>query len=175
MDSLCLLAIHFFEQEELPMLCILPHRGTEYCENLTARPNFGGHYIPKKLYFFTAFLSHLYFFLITYYVLTWSTIMELHVLPAVKTGKKPQILRSLETKTPYWVEMIYDLVHGAGFSYSRIAYRIKVSPSTIQKLATHWDRKPRHLVFHRLLALYQKVFRSTHTSTQLRLYWENKK
>jgi hypothetical protein len=32
MDSLCLLAIHFFEQEELHMLCILPRRGTEYCE-----------------------------------------------------------------------------------------------------------------------------------------------
>jgi hypothetical protein len=101
--------------------------------------------------------------------------MTLPAVPSPITGKKPVKIHSMKNKTPYWVEMIYDLVYGAGFSYSRIAYRIKVSPSTIQKLATHWQRKPRYPVFHRLLALYQKVFYSEHVSPAIRLYWNNKK
>ncbi len=36
---------------------------------------------------------------------------------------------------PEWMEWIQDLVEGAGYSCSRIAYRIKVSPSTIHKFA----------------------------------------
>ena len=96
--------------------------------------------------------------------------MTLYAVPTVISGKKPSMIKSAQHRTPYWVEMIYDLVDGAGFSYSRIAYRIKVSPSTIQKLATHWDRKPRHPVFHRLLSLYQKVFHSEHVAPSIRLY-----
>ena len=100
--------------------------------------------------------------------------MTLHSLPSVIPGKKPSI-NTAAANTPHWVEMIYDLVHGAGFSYSRIAYRIKVSPSTIQKLATHWQRTPRHLVFHQLLTLHHKVFHNTHPTPQIQAYWENKK
>lgn len=101
--------------------------------------------------------------------------MTLPIVSHTIPGKKPSIIHNGETQTPYWVEMIYDLVHGAGFSYSRIAYRIKVSPSTIQKLATHWHRTPRHPVFHRLLTLHQKVFHYNQTTPQIQLYWENKK
>jgi hypothetical protein len=91
-----------------------------------------------------------------------------------KPGKKLRLVESAEKQKPYWVEMIYDLVNGADFSYSRIAYRIKVSPSTIQKLATNWARKPRYPVFHRLLVLYHKVFQGGYASHQARLYWQNK-
>jgi hypothetical protein len=75
---------------------------------------------------------------------------------------------------PFWVDMIQDLVFGAGFSYSRIAYRIKVSPSTVQKLATDWQRKPRHYVFHALLRLHFKVFHSESAKPWARAYWQGK-
>ena len=100
--------------------------------------------------------------------------MMLNTVPAPKAGRKLQLVTSTEIQQPYWVEMIYDLVNGAGFSYSRIAYRIKVSPSTIQKLATQWERKPRYQVFHRLLVLYHKVFQGSHVSHQAKIFWDNK-
>jgi hypothetical protein len=90
------------------------------------------------------------------------------------TGKQPKKLPNEFLPLPYWVEIINDLVIGAGFSYSRIAYRIRVSPSTIQKLATNPNRKPRHYVFHALLCLYFKVFQGQHVTTKALAYWNKK-
>lgn len=89
-------------------------------------------------------------------------------------GKKP-IRMTHNLSTPCWVEMIHDLVFGAGFSYSRIAYRIRVSPSTIQKLATDAQRKPRHYVFHALLCLHFKVFHGENVRPRALAYWNSKK
>jgi hypothetical protein len=76
---------------------------------------------------------------------------------------------------PDWMTWIQDLVEGAGFSYSRIAYRIKVSPSTIQKLATHPERKPRERICIPLKALHAKVFEGPYATPQARAYWAKKK
>ncbi len=91
-----------------------------------------------------------------------------------RPGKKPKKALNNSSVTPYWVEIIHDLVIGGGFSYSRIAYRIKVSPSTIQKLATNLQRKPRHSVFHALLCFYFKVFQGPHASAAALAYWDKK-
>ena len=88
-------------------------------------------------------------------------------------GKRPKYM-ILNPTIPCWVEMIHDLVFGAGFSYSRIAYRIRVSPSTIQKLATDLQRKPRHYVFHALLCLHFKVFRGENARPKALAYWKSK-
>ncbi|MCE3239297.1 MAG: hypothetical protein K0R24_2278, partial [Gammaproteobacteria bacterium] len=58
-------------------------------------------------------------------------------------GGVQRTLPKMEDIHSPWVEMIVDLVLGAGYSYSRIAYRIHASPSAIQKLMTHPNRKPR--------------------------------
>lgn len=63
-----------------------------------------------------------------------------------------------EASEVYWVVMIRDLVDVAGYTYSRIAKRMNVSPSTIQKLATQDGRRPRQNVFFQLMCLYFKVF-----------------
>jgi len=75
---------------------------------------------------------------------------------------------------PPWVEMIHDLVEGAGYSYSRIAYRMHVSPSTIQKLATKPDRTPRHRVYHHLLSVHHKVFNGPYATAHAKKYWAEK-
>ncbi len=75
---------------------------------------------------------------------------------------------------PDWMEWIRDLVEGAGYSYSRIAYRIKVSPSTIQKLATHPERKPRPRICIPLKALHEKVFQGPYATPQAKEYWVKK-
>ena len=90
------------------------------------------------------------------------------------SGKKPTSTTQHNQPAPYWVEMIQDLVLGAGFSYSRIAYRMRVSPSTIQKLATDLKRKPRHYVFHALLCLHVKIFNEENAKPQALAYWRNK-
>ena len=89
-------------------------------------------------------------------------------------GKKPNDTL-IKQSTTCWVEMIHDLVFGAGYSYSRIAYRIKVSPSTIQKLATNLRRKPRYAVLHALLCLHYKVFKGENARPEALAYWNNKK
>ena len=73
-----------------------------------------------------------------------------------------------------WQEMIFDLVQGAGFSYSRIAYRLKVTPSTIQKLATMPERQPRLKLFQSLLALHLKVVQGASASPKAAAYWAKK-
>ncbi|MCD6048588.1 MAG: hypothetical protein K0S08_2235 [Gammaproteobacteria bacterium] len=73
-----------------------------------------------------------------------------------------------------WLEMIYDLVVGAGFSYSRIAYRLNVSPSTIQKLMTFPGRRPRAQALYDLEKLYYKVFQGQYASPKARAYWSAK-
>lgn len=90
------------------------------------------------------------------------------------SGKKPTPITQPNQHASFWVEMIQDLVFGAGFSYSRIAYRMKVSPSTIQKLATDLNRKPRHHVFHALLGLHTKVFNEANAKPQTLAYWRSK-
>lgn len=83
-----------------------------------------------------------------------------------------QLIRQQATakKISYWVEMIQDMVDGLDYSYSRIAKRIGVSSSTIQKLATHPNRKPRPHVFHSLASLYHKLFFSELRSPQAEHY-----
>lgn len=54
-------------------------------------------------------------------------------------------------------QMTKDLTN-IGMSYSRIAYRIGISPSTIQKLVTYSQRTPRGNTFIKLSQYYQKIF-----------------
>ncbi len=91
-----------------------------------------------------------------------------------QSGKK--VYKQLPTvfPVPFWVELIHDLVFGAGFSYSRIAYRIKVSPSTIQKLATNYQRKPRSRILQPLSLLHHKVFEGPYATPKAREYWIKK-
>ncbi len=89
-------------------------------------------------------------------------------------GKKKQKTFSMNEHAPYWVELIHDLVFGAGYSYSRIAYRIAVSPSTIQKLATHLSRKPRMRVLQPLINLHFKVFQGQYVTPRAQEYWQMK-
>lgn len=67
----------------------------------------------------------------------------------------------------YWVVMIRELVDVAGYTYSRIAKRMNVSASTIQKLATQAGRKPRQNVFFLLMCLYYRVFHGPYRSPQI--------
>ncbi len=67
-------------------------------------------------------------------------------------------IKDQEIEMPYWIEIIKDMVDGLGFSYSRIAMRVGVSPSAIQKLMVNWNRQPRHLLFHKLMSLHHKLF-----------------
>ena len=73
---------------------------------------------------------------------------------------------------PEWIIWIHDLVQGAGFSYSRIAYRIGVSPSTIQKLATNNKRKPRTHILLALKNLHDKIFQSIYAQPSAIEYWQ---
>ncbi len=63
-----------------------------------------------------------------------------------------------DIEMPHWIDIIQDMVDGLGFSYSRIAMRVGVSPSAIQKLMVNWKRKPRHVLFHHLIQLHHKLF-----------------
>ena len=65
---------------------------------------------------------------------------------------------AMYTSTSLWVEMIHDLVNGAGYSYSRIAYRAGVSPTSIQKLATIPNRIPRQRNWLNLIKVYYHAF-----------------
>lgn len=77
-----------------------------------------------------------------------------------------------DSNEAYWVTMIRELVDVAGYTYSRIARRINVSASTIQKLATQQGRKPRQNVFFRLMCLYYRVFYGPYRSPQIIGYLE---
>jgi hypothetical protein len=90
-----------------------------------------------------------------------------------KGGVQRTLPKKEEISSP-WLEMIVDLVIGAGYSYSRIAYRLNVSPSTIQKLATHPDRRPRFKLFDALLKLHHKVFCGQYASPMARAYLTQK-
>ncbi|MCD6047175.1 MAG: hypothetical protein K0S08_822, partial [Gammaproteobacteria bacterium] len=57
------------------------------------------------------------------------------------------------------------------FSYSRIAYRLNVSPSAIQKLMTFPGRRPRAQALYDLEKLYYKVFQGQYASPKARAYW----
>lgn len=67
----------------------------------------------------------------------------------------------------YWVVLIRELVDVAGYTYSRIAKRMNVSPSTIQKLATQSGRRPRQHVLFLLMCLYYRVFYGPYRSPQI--------
>ena len=71
-----------------------------------------------------------------------------------------------------WVVMIRELVDVAGYTYSRIAKRMNVSASTIQKLATQNGRKPRQNVFILLVCLYYRVFYGPYRTPQIIHYLE---
>lgn len=73
-----------------------------------------------------------------------------------------------------WLEMISDLVIGVGYSYSRIAHRIGISPSTVQKLATRPNRKPSEKVLFGLRDLHYKVFQSPYASPKAMEYWKKR-
>ena len=105
--------------------------------------------------------------------------------PKRKSRKKDIVLNtapytpsSIQYKTingwNHWQEIIFDLVQGAGYSYSKIAYRIKVTPSTIQKLATKSTRRPRLKIFQDLLTLYIKVFQGPFVTPEAEEYWAKK-
>lgn len=73
-----------------------------------------------------------------------------------------------------WGALIYDLVMGANYSYSRIAYRMKVSPSTIQKLATNPQRTPRIKILVALREVHHKVFKGPYALPKAKTYWAEK-
>lgn len=54
--------------------------------------------------------------------------------------------------------MIDDLCNISGFTFSRIAIRLKISPSTIQKCRQFENRALRVNNFQKLLRLYCRVF-----------------
>jgi len=97
-------------------------------------------------------------------------------IPNNYPGKRanPQANLQDSTQVPEWVEMITDLVVGAGYSYSRIAYRMRVSSSTIQKLGTNHARRPRHRIYHRLISVHYKVFHGSYASARAKAYWQQK-
>lgn len=65
-----------------------------------------------------------------------------------------------ETKKPVWLEMIEEIATVFGYSYSRIAYRIGSSPSSVQKLVKDLNRIPRDKMFFNLACYYHKLFYS---------------
>lgn len=69
-----------------------------------------------------------------------------------------------------WRIIIRDLMAGADFNYSRIAYRIRCSPSTIQKLDTNHKRKPRKNILSNLTLLYHKIFYGQYTTLKAQAY-----
>jgi hypothetical protein len=92
---------------------------------------------------------------------------------AHKGGVKRKLIARQEIQT-VWLEMIYDLVAGADYSYSRIGYRLGVSPSTIQKLATNPGRSPCRHTFMDLQKLHHKVFQGQYATPKARAYWAQK-
>lgn len=96
---------------------------------------------------------------------------ELHAIQQLR-ATHPFALTEDESEA-YWVVMIRELVDVAGYTYSRIARRIHVSASTIQKLATQSGRKPRQMVFFRLMCLYYRVFYGPYRSPQVIAYVEH--
>ena len=75
---------------------------------------------------------------------------------------------------PLWVEMIRDLVDGAEYSYSRIAYRAGVTPASIQKLATIPGRVPRQRNFLNLIKVYYHAFYRKGVSPSAKNYIKEK-
>ncbi|MCD6047488.1 MAG: hypothetical protein K0S08_1135 [Gammaproteobacteria bacterium] len=90
-----------------------------------------------------------------------------------KGGVRRKLLTKEEITSP-WLEMIDDLVVGAEFSYSRIAYRLGISPSTIQKLMTKTGRRPRPYILESLTRLHHKIFQGIYATPKARSYWETK-
>lgn len=72
---------------------------------------------------------------------------------------KFDVILSKATASHLVKRLIWDLT-GAGMSYSQIARRIGVSPSTIQKLSAMEGRVPRYQALMDLLCFYQKIFSS---------------
>lgn len=63
-----------------------------------------------------------------------------------------------ETEKPVWLEMIEEIATVFDYSYSRIAYRIGSSPSSVQKLVKDLNRIPRDKMFFDLACYYYKLF-----------------
>ncbi len=74
----------------------------------------------------------------------------------------------------YWLFMIRDLIEGAGYNYSRIAKRVDACPSTIQKLITHPGRRPRQVLFEKLLVLYHHIFNGPHITQRVHDYLQKR-
>ncbi len=74
----------------------------------------------------------------------------------------------------YWLFIIRDLIEGAGYNYSRIAKRVDACPSTIQKLITHPGRKPRQMLFEKLLVLYHHIFNGPHITQRVHDYLQKR-
>lgn len=93
-------------------------------------------------------------------------------LQNIKLYRATHTVATTHDEEACWVVMIRELVDVADYTYSRIARRIQVSASTIQKLATQPKRKPRQSVFYRLLCLYYRVFYGPYRSSQVVCYLE---
>jgi hypothetical protein len=93
--------------------------------------------------------------------------VELQGIRQLRQAADTMLVYEDESKEDCWVIMIRELVDVAGYTYSRIARRINVSASTIQKLATQPGRKPRQNVFFRLMCLYYRVFYGPYRSPQI--------
>jgi hypothetical protein len=94
----------------------------------------------------------------------------------VKVPKKNfAIQQSIEysSSDSIWLLMIRDLIEGAGYNYSRIAKKVGVCPSAIQKLITHPDRRPRLCVLEQLLVLYHQVFHGPYITERAKNYLQN--
>ena len=59
---------------------------------------------------------------------------------------------------PEWVEMINDLKIGAGYSYTKIAYCVGMSPSEVHRIGKGKSHQPKYLAGKALMKLYYKVF-----------------
>lgn len=67
----------------------------------------------------------------------------------------------------YTHAMIDALCEDANYSYSRIAKRLGISRSTIQKCRKFEDRRLRSKSFFKLVQLYCRVFFSTHRTSAI--------
>lgn len=88
-------------------------------------------------------------------------------------GTFDNIQKNPTQTTAELIEMLEDLMVGAGYSYSDISRKTKISFSEISKIANGKRREPRYQTFRTLLCFYLHTFygakRTYHCANYIRL------